>query len=252
MAGSLDNSSSEKLRPRKRWWRFFYQFSLRTLLILTTLAAIACWWFLQPKSQEQQLAGNYLKLQHQFRLKKFENVNFKDPSGNQLSAAAFTLFVKTGYWRLRDQHHDLLVSGRYDNNQPHGKWTIYHTSGHKAAEGEVFRGARRGTWKTWDAAGRLLEEATFAAREQEHHWSKPLSPEMATYLPWQSVRRGPARAWHPSGQLKFEGQYEDDHRSGAWTFYDNQGRVTSRRDYIAETAKSRPEAQGRREEEQKE
>ena len=53
-------------RRRRRFW--FLQFSLRSLLAATTLAAVACAWYLQPPSREELLAGGQLKLWRQVKL----------------------------------------------------------------------------------------------------------------------------------------------------------------------------------------
>jgi hypothetical protein len=63
-------------------------------------------------------------------------------------------------------------------------------------------------------------------------YPQPLGPH--------SIRHGPCRAWHPQARsasegdsptpaakpsLRFEGQYENDERTGRWTYYDEQGRL---------------------------
>ena len=60
--------AEERARPRWRWPRLFYQFSLRTLLVVMTLAAVACWWLLRPETLEEELAGKYLTLRRQVRV----------------------------------------------------------------------------------------------------------------------------------------------------------------------------------------
>jgi len=215
-------------RPRRRWWRFFVQFSLRSLLIVTTLAAVGCWWFLQPETREEQLAGKHLKLRRQVRLLKIEpnqaqQTNFGGGSPGPDDVA----LMNVGRWRLLDANGDVLVAGRYHEDLPHGKWTVYHTNGRKAAEGSVVRGARNGLWRVWDAEGRLVSEVAYLATEAAaRSFSKPISPSELARMPWTAVRHGPARTWHSSGQLKFEGSYADDRREGTWTYYDEQGQVT--------------------------
>src|SRR5437763_15223270 len=68
------SSSRQPLKPQSklRWWRYFLQYSLRSLLIVTTLAAVARWWFLLPKTRYEELAGTYLKLRRQVRLEPIQ------------------------------------------------------------------------------------------------------------------------------------------------------------------------------------
>ena len=234
-------ASSETPVPKKprRWWRFFLQFSLRSLLLLTTLAAVGCWWFLQPPTREEELAGKHLKLRRQVRIAKTESpagqpIRFGDPFPN-----ASTDLTNVGAWRLIDEQGDPLVVGRYYEGQPQGQWTVYHTSGRKAAEGSVIHGARNGLWKTWDPEGRRLSEVTYIVRETKS--AAPVLSRVVSsprgYVTIQeaanaeSVRHGPARSWYHSGRLKFEGNYAADRKDGAWTYYDERGGVTAKGSY---------------------
>jgi MORN repeat variant len=215
-------------KPRRPWWRFFVQFSLRTLLIVITLAAVACWWFLQPQTREEELAGKCLKLWREVHWTKTEVWG---------APAKEFRAINAGAWRLRNQNGDLLVDGKYENELPQGKWTIYHANGRKAAEGFMLHGARTGVWHTWDEEGHLLSEVSYIATKEQ-------VPTVAMRLreQFRTIRHGPARAWYPSGQLKFAGSYQDDRREGPWTFYDEIGQVTATEFYRAGQRNNSPDS----------
>jgi MORN repeat variant len=154
--------TAPKVPARRPRWRYFVQFSLRTLLVFMTAAAVACWFFMQPPLREEQLGQTPLRLRRQIRLMKFDPFG---PTGasSQLEIMNGQPYVITnvGRWRLFDPHGNLLVDGRYQNDEQHGRWTTYHTNGRKAAEGWMVRGMKEGLWRTWDEEGRVLSEVAY-------------------------------------------------------------------------------------------
>ena len=156
-------------RQRIRWRRLA-QFSLRTLLILMTLAAVGCWWFLRPKVREEYLGLSGMRIQREIRLKE---INVQSYAPLDLNAEVFVeggrsfAITNDGRWRLFDRSKHLLVSGRYRNGKLEGKWMTYHKNGRKAVEGAFAEGEKVGVWRTWDEEGRLLEEVGFGERERE-------------------------------------------------------------------------------------
>ena len=202
---------------RRSWRRLGLQFSLRSLLVATTLVAAGCWWWLQPERQDVPLGGGHLVLRRQVR-----TVLLKKPPEMQLTGKdSLAMVMSDGAWQVHDLHGDRYIAGNMAHDQQHGWWTTYHASGYKATEGRVERGARRGVWKTWFPDGTRASETTYVPDAERtiirDGWSLDLRR--------LARRHGPVRIWHPNGQVKLEGQYVDDVRQGTWRFYDEQGRL---------------------------
>jgi hypothetical protein len=148
--------------------RFFtrnrLQFSVRSLLVVMTLAAIACWWFLQPQIREEQLGATTLRLRRQVQLLKYDPAtDFRPTAATEsiVEEGQHFAVVNAGSWRLSDHGRNLLVRGGYKNGEQHGKWTTYHANGRKAVEGRMLTGKKVGLWRTWDEDGKMLEEIRF-------------------------------------------------------------------------------------------
>src|SRR5437899_1576370 len=111
------SNSLPQAKPKRRWWRYFVQFSLRSLLIVTTLAAVACWWCLLPKTRYEELAGKFLKLRRQVRLEPIQpprRVNVSRIPANAVvnrRGSSLEQVVNIGRWELRNERDDLLVVG---------------------------------------------------------------------------------------------------------------------------------------------
>jgi hypothetical protein len=185
MAEGLNNGGDGPV-PRRRGWRWFLQFNLRTLLLLVTVAAVACWWFLQPQTREELLVSSPLRLRRQVRVVKYEKPNpshvYRPAEVIHERGQPFQV-VNDGRWRLYDMKDNLLVEGFYKSDLAHGKWTIYHANGRKAAEGKMKDGRKVGLWRTWDEEGRAICEADYAEGDGGQWDEVPRLPDWSMYIP---------------------------------------------------------------------
>ena len=191
-----------RILKRRRW----LQFSLRFLLLVITLAAVGCWWFLRPESEDLVLAGGAMKVRQQYRLGEGEKR------------------IRSGRWLLLAPGDRVRAKGRYAADRPHGWWTVYHENGGKALQGRCSRGARIGTWKAWYPTGQIQAQWE-CERGQQPKW------DSRTTEIGPSIRKGPVRVWWPNGRLRFEGQYANDKEDGTWIYYDREGRKTAEGPY---------------------
>lgn len=219
--------------PRPKWRFRIFQFSIRTLFLVTAAVAVFCNWYFQPQRKDEELAGGMLKLRRQVKVEMREQsgVTAQPTSGTgKAKAVKIPVYINHGTWSLRDKEDNLLASGQYANDVPIGWWTIWHISGKKAAEGRMKNGAKSGVWTTWYEEGGRQSEVTYAATAPAaksvggsgyvRHSKFPL--ELSAY-----PREGVAKAWYPSGQLQFVGSYKDDKEEGPWQLFDEEGKLTS-------------------------
>ncbi|MBC7854824.1 MAG: HEAT repeat domain-containing protein [Pirellulaceae bacterium] len=225
--------------PRPKWRFRIFQFSIRTMMILTAAVAVFCNWYFQPQWKDEVLAGGLLKLRRQVRVEMRDGL---PPDTGNLPIGAkppptpkVATFISHGSWSLLDNDENLLARGEYASDVPIGWWTIWHVSGKKAAEGRMRNGAKSGVWKTWYEDGTPQSEVTYAT---EVTAGKP--PRKSAIAVTMNVRRskfplemsafpreGTAKAWYPSGKLKFTGSYQDDRETGPWQLFDAEAKLTA-------------------------
>lgn len=226
------NEETQKARPgRKRLWQYFLQFRLRTLLVMVTLAAIACWWYVTPKTVEDHVADGRLLVRRDVvpreRVPPERHGDYTSVHDWKLMGGGPYVF-NVGSWELSavlDTERQLLVRGRYVKNKPHGLWTLYHVNGTIAAQGRMEEGARIGIWRKWNATGQLISEVTYD--------QVLVAGDVGINRYSVAVRHGPARTWHPNGKLHLVGAYKADERHGPWKQYDDEGQVVAEGKYSA-------------------
>ena len=228
---------SQSTSPRRGRFRFFYQFSLRTLLLATAAAALFCNWYFQPKYYEEKLAGDELRLRRQV---KVADPNEPPPriAGRIVAPSYDPNILNHGNWSLLDSDDFTLTRGRFIENEATGNWTAWYPTGGKAAEGKMLQGVKAGRWRTWYEDGTLASEITFSDRPVKRLDFDPDRPNPGGYgggydgyslaprRPVASTREGLAKAWHENGRLKYEGNFVVDKQEGIWTFYDSQGHIS--------------------------
>ena len=212
--------------PRPKWRYRIFQFSIRTMLIVTAAVAVFCNWYFQPQRKDEELAGGLLKLRRQVKVEMRDGA---PPDTSNLPIGAkppptpkVPYYMSHGSWSLLDKDENLLARGQYDNDVPVGWWTIWHVSGKKGAEGQMKNGAKTGIWKTWHEDGTPQSEVTYAtvapsgksARKSASHSAMNLRQSKFPIEMSAFPREGTAKAWYSSGKLKFTGSYKDDKEEG--------------------------------------
>jgi hypothetical protein len=229
--------SDAKSTPRPKWRFRIFQFSIRTLLLVTAAVAVFCNWYFQPERRDEELAGGLLKLRRQVRVEMVDGVppNLRSPAlgATPPPAPKVPIYISHGTSSLRDSDDNLLVRGEYANDVPTGWWTIWHVSGKKAAEGRMKQGAKCGVWRTWYEDGTPQSLVTYAtvappAKKPASGSSTAARPRKKSPLQMSAFpREGETKAWYPSGKLKFAGSYKGDKEEGPWQFYDEEGKLVA-------------------------
>ncbi|HUE70808.1 MAG TPA: hypothetical protein VMP01_07950 [Pirellulaceae bacterium] len=234
---------------RRGRFRFLYQFSLRTLLLVTAGVAIFCNWYFQPRYHEDELAGKDLRVRQQRKLVQPVPVKLPELQGTNPGPAAEPRVVNHGHYTLLDGDDFVLARGQFAEGSASGRWVTYFPTGHKAAEGKMHSGVKVGLWRTWYEDGTPASEVTYADRPVEgcdpfrlvkgpwiasggvsgYSVQKILDP----HIDCRTSRKGPIKAWYPNGQLRYEGQNRADKQEGLWKYYDEQGRLTASGPYRA-------------------
>lgn len=206
------NEPSDEKQKRKRF-RLRLQFSLRTLLLLTLVAAIVCAWMLRPKSEELLFSDGALRI----RAQVVHNEACKDKT-----CPVPVRPTLNGRWKLVDRNGRRLVTGYYEDESPVRRWTYYHANGRKAFYGDVTHAARQGDWTARFANGKVRSQTTETPVEHTHLKSGLFAKTTKVTL-WSPLRDGPAEQYWETGHLRANGEYVQDLREGEWTFFDRDG-----------------------------
>ena len=212
------------------------QFSIRTLLVLITLAALTLWFYRSPSAEETRLAGGAILSLHQ-RADPDYLANPENYAGEQL--------ILHGKAKVRDAHGRTIVTGQYSDHSPVGTWRAYHENGrlraytNRAHTNGVGTGNGVGTphtgyygfnfapdvefqnWQTWHSNG----------NRQTLHNDLP-SPQSSSKTGAPPTRRVQVQTWYDNGQMRSQGPLSDGRRVGKWTFWNRDGQPLAEGEYL--------------------
>ncbi|MCL4207839.1 MAG: hypothetical protein KJ000_35585 [Pirellulaceae bacterium] len=180
-------------RVRRRW----FQFSLRTLLLLTTASAVASAWWLRPVPRKIPLPDGVLIRLEQIR--------------STADDSDWPTYVQ---WELHTTEGQRIARGVERDEILHGRLFLYHADGRPAIEGFCDQREPVGIWRSWSPDGKLLSEWK---RESADPTAAPIST---------------LRAWWPDGTLRMQGRVRRGREHGEWTNYDRDGRPIETGAYV--------------------
>lgn len=86
----------------------------------------------------------------------------------------------------------------------------FYEDGKKEMEGRALKsGKREGQWEYWFKDGKLWSTCEYK----------------------EGLKHGQSQVYYANGQLRYEGNYENDKPVGHWVFYDETGAVANEVDY---------------------
>ena len=198
----MTESNSKTSPPEKPSKRRFMQFSLRTLLLLTIVSAIALAIWRRPDTKEETHAGGAVKIVKQIRLRKYDDLTFAEQAargapGSLAYEPPEFITVLHGDWTLSDREGNTRVAGGFYDDSAHGWWTYRDPTGQKRREGRMEKGKPIGEWQSWYAGGAVRSRTRFE----------------------DGKRQGTTTNWWPGGAERSSGKYEAGDRVGTWTFH---------------------------------
>lgn len=169
------------------------QFGLRTVLLLTLVAASVCAWLTRPEWIEERYANGSVFVSY------------------QVIRDAKQAPARRGRWQIADENGVPRVKGRFSGDVPYGRWTWHDGGGAKLLEGECPGGTREGDWIEWHSDGSRKSESYYV----------------------DGILDGEFKEWWPGKHLRTQGRYERGEQTGRWTSWDEQGRKRREGNYVA-------------------
>ncbi len=123
---------------------------------------------------------------------------------------------KNGTWKEWDEDGKLTSESNYVNDKINGTCINYYSDGAKKNEGSYVDGLKIGIWSEFNTNGTKLEEGSYLNGEKEGLWKEyyelaknQKSTDLILYKPPLNL-----------GEVRGEGLYIKDERTGNWIYYD--------------------------------
>jgi len=136
-------------------------------------------------------------------------------------------------------HHNGFISskGSFINQMKEGKWKFYSASsdGYLICEEEYSKNLRNGESIKYFPDGTVAEKLNFINDKREGEWLKyhPNGKLLQKSYFSDDLRKGKFDVWYEDGILEISGFYKDNLREGVWFFYNPEGSIRYKINYVA-------------------
>jgi antitoxin component YwqK of YwqJK toxin-antitoxin module len=149
-------------------------------------------------------------------------------------------------WYSTGQRHE---AGAYEAGQRSGWWVRWHDNGQKKEEGSYRNGHEQGFWRAWDDQGRLISAVPRSVDCPEPLQGRaerlfpdlhpdPSADEGGHCRRSDGVRQGPAMAWWLDRKIAQIGSYCDGDAQGRWSFFWRNGVLAREGSFVGPSRKS--------------
>ncbi len=156
---------------------------------------------------------------------------------------------RAGWWIFYYKDGSKKEEGVFNNGVKEGIWTAYHPNGRKKHEITFTSGTAKGAARFFYEDGTLREagfwnETCWTGTYQLYYANGQKAYEW--HYNDQGHRTGIQKYFHPNGEVKYQGNWEDGKIAGNVTVFDETGHLTATRQYtngsfnISLTAATRP------------
>lgn len=195
-----------KVDPKRRRW---FQFSLRTVLMMTAVTAVIVAVYRPEPPRGRPLSDGWSIYEQSHEETTFDF----DPN---IGTSHYKMDVRAGRFIVRDATGRKRVDGRFERNEATGRWTVFDAKGRILLRGNAEQNVPSGEWTGWHANGRKAAAVSF--REPDRRDAGSGKVPFA-----QSLREGPATFWDTSGEAKASGSHLADRRHGVWELRSSAG-----------------------------
>src|SRR5262245_4979923 len=183
---------SKSISGAKRFLRL--QFSLASLLVLTTLSAVGLWyWYQRPYLVENKITSVADPFAAPAGPGK-KNWDRRDVEYVRRVWGGKT--VRHGPMKVYDNQDRLLRLDNYRNGEKHGESIRYEPAG-KPSRVETYANGKRHGPSRWSANGTLIAEENYN----------------------RDLREGKFEYWHPDGTPFVHAAFHDGHPVGQWSWF---------------------------------
>lgn len=156
------------------------------------------------------------------------------PGGALKAKGSYKNDFKIGNWNYYYRNGQLEQRGRYIRGNPDGLWTWYHSTGQVWREEEYVMGAADGSSVEYNDTGAVIAQGKYVQDLREGDWVLQVNDHREVGSYFEGQRTGVWKHYYLStGNLRFEGRYENGLESGQHRYYYPNGNLKLRGTYVA-------------------